>query len=101
MKTFKNIEFKPCNDIQGVRGKIEINGQVVSIISGMFTQGSKIDSPLVRDHWSFEIAVWESNDPFKWTTKNWVRGAMGIERPIKHGMNRRQINTLLKKIQLS
>lgn len=98
MKTFKNIKFKPCKDIQGVRGQIEINGQVVSIISGMFTQGSKIDSPLVSDHWSFEVAVWESNDSSKWTTKKWISGATGIEFPIKSFMNRRQINKLLKRI---
>ena len=101
MKTFKDIEFKPCNNIQGVRGQIEINGQVVSVISGMLTQGSKIDSSLVSDHLSFELAIWESNDPSKWTTKNWVRGAIGIQCPIKEGMNRRQINRLLKKIQLN
>ena len=58
MKTFKNIEFKPCNDVDGVRGQIEINGQVVSIISGVRTQS--IGSRLVKNHWSFEVAVWET-----------------------------------------
>ena len=99
MKTFKNIEFEPCNNIEGVRGQIEINGQVVSIISGMHTQGSKIDSPSVRHHMSFEVAVWEANNPSKWTTKKWVRDARGIECPVKGHMTRRQINNLLKKIQ--
>ena len=99
MKTFKNIEFKPCNDVDGVRGQIEINGQVVSIISGVRTQGTKIDSRLVKDHWLFEVAVWDANDSSKWTTRKWVRDAQGIQFPIKADMGRRQINTLLKKIQ--
>lgn len=99
MKTFKNIEFKPCNDVDGVRGQIKINGQVVSIISGVWTQGTKIASRLVKDHWLFEVAVWDANDPSKWTTKKWVRDAQGIQCPIKGNMNRRQINALLKKIQ--
>ena len=98
MKTFKNIRFTPCNDVQGVKGKITINGQVVSIISGLHTQGTKIDSPSVRDHVWFEVAIWESNDPSKWTTKKWISGAMGVEFPIKAFMNRRQINKLLKRI---
>ena len=97
MKTFKNIQFKPCNDVDGVRGQIEINGQVVSIISGVRTQS--IGSRLVKDHWSFEVSVWNANDSSKWTTKKWVRDAQGIQFPIKADMNRRQINTLLKKIQ--
>lgn len=101
MKTFKNIQFKPCNNIEGVRGQIEINGQVVSIISGMGTQGSKIDSPLVAEHWSFEVAVWEADNTSKWTTKKWVRDAIGIQCPVKGHMTRRQINNLLKKIQAS
>lgn len=101
MKTFKNIQFKPCNNIEGVRGQIEINGQVVSIISGMNSQGTRIDSSLVKDHWLFEVAIWEANNPSKWTTKKWVRDAIGIQCPVKGDMNRRQINTLLKNIQAS
>ena len=99
MKTFKHIAFNPCDKVQGVKAQIEIKGQVVSIISGLWTQGSKIDSPLVGDHWSFEVAVWEAKDPSKWTTKKWVRDAIGIQCPIKGGMNRRQINALMKRIQ--
>ena len=99
MKTFKNIEFKPCEKGEVIRGRITINGHVVSVISGLFTQGTPTSSPLVHKHTLFEVAVWPVDNPHNWNTKKWIRDAKGTQCAVKGGMNRRQINTLLKKIQ--
>jgi len=101
MKTFKDIVFKPCKDIEGIRGQIEINGQVVSVISGMWTRGTWTTSPLVHKHDLFEVAVWPVGQPDLWNTKKWHRKAQGIQCPVVGDLNRRAINRLMKKIQAS
>lgn len=101
MKTFKHIVFKPSKDIEGIRGQIEINGQVLSVISGMWTKGTWTSSPLVHKHDLFEVAVWPVNDCHNWTTRKWHRNAQGIQCPVIADLDRRAINRLMKKIQAS
>lgn len=101
MKTFKHIVFKPCKDIEGIRGQITVNGHVVSVISGMWTRGTWTTSPLVHKHDLFEVAVWPVGDEHNWNTKKWHRKADGFITPVVGDLDRRAVNRILRKIQES